>query len=78
RREMAELADLVVALRLPEGAFRQVAGTDVVIDLLILRRRLPSQPRQGVAWERSVEVATADGPATINEVFAARPDWVLG
>ncbi|MDQ6614911.1 MAG: hypothetical protein M3083_09215 [Actinomycetota bacterium] len=79
RREMAELADLVGALRLPAGAFRQVAGTDVVIDLVILRRRPPGDTRQGgVAWERSVEVATADGPATINEVFAARPDWVLG
>jgi hypothetical protein len=33
RREMAELADLVGAIRLPTGAMRRVAGTDVVCDL---------------------------------------------
>jgi adenine-specific DNA methylase len=39
RREMAMLADLVGAVRLPAGAHRRTAGTDVVTDLLILRRR---------------------------------------
>jgi hypothetical protein len=39
RREMAKLADLVGAVRLPAGAHRRTAGTDVVTDLLILRRR---------------------------------------
>ncbi|MDP9072782.1 MAG: methyltransferase domain-containing protein, partial [Actinomycetota bacterium] len=78
RREMAELADLVGAVRLPEGAFRQVAGTDVVIDLVVLRRRAEGETRSGVGWERSVEVATADGPVTANEVFVTHPEWVLG
>ncbi len=78
RREMAELADLVGAVRLPEGALRAVAGTDVVIDLLLLRRRLDGEARSGPDWQRCVEVSTPDGPAAVNEVFAARPDWVLG
>ena len=78
RREMADLADLVGAVRLPEGAFRQVAGTDVVIDLVVLRRRADGEPRSGVGWERSVDMATADGPVTANEVFVAHPEWVLG
>jgi N12 class adenine-specific DNA methylase len=78
RREMAEMADLVGAVRLPEGAFRAVAGTDVVIDLLVLRRRLDGEARRGPAWERSVEVATGDGPVAVNEVLAAHPQWVLG
>ncbi|WP_433860162.1 helicase-related protein [Streptomyces kronopolitis] len=39
RMEMARKADLVGAIRLPTGAHRRTAGTDVVTDLLILRRR---------------------------------------
>jgi hypothetical protein len=44
RREMAAQADLVGAIRLPSRAFWRVAGTEVVTDLLILRRRDPDQP----------------------------------
>jgi hypothetical protein len=73
RRELAELADLVSALRLPEGAFRQVAGTEVVIDLVVLRRRHDGQPRSDLRWDRSVDVATSDGPVTANEVFGSHP-----
>ncbi|MFC8537992.1 UvrD-helicase domain-containing protein [Streptomyces sp. NPDC057249] len=39
RMEMARKADLVGAIRLPSGAHRRTAGTDVVTDLLIFRRR---------------------------------------
>lgn len=39
RMEMARKADLVGAVRLPTGAHRRTAGTDVVTDLLIFRRR---------------------------------------
>jgi SAM-dependent methyltransferase len=39
RREMAQLADLVAAIRLPEDAHQRAAGTHVVTDLLIFRRR---------------------------------------
>ncbi len=39
RREMAALADLVGAVRLPSGAHQRTAGTGVVTDLLIFRRR---------------------------------------
>ncbi|PLS75695.1 MAG: helicase [Actinobacteria bacterium] len=78
RREIASLADLIGAIRLPEGAFRAVAGTDVVIDLVVLRRREPELPPRGVDFERTVEVATPDGSVRINQVFAARPGWVLG
>ncbi len=78
RREIASLADLVGAVRLPEGAFRAVAGTDVVIDLVVLRRREPGLPARGLDFERAVKVTTPDGSVTVNEVFAARPEWVLG
>lgn len=78
RSAMAETADLIGALRLPDGAMQQVAGTDAAMDLLLLRRRLPDAGPAGESWLGTVEVETPDGPVTVNEVFAAHPDWVLG
>ena len=43
RREIASLADLVGAIRLPGGAHQRAAGTNVVTDLLVLRRREPGR-----------------------------------
>ena len=43
RREIASLADLVGAIRLPGGAHQRAAGTSVVTDLLVLRRREPGR-----------------------------------
>jgi hypothetical protein len=45
------LADLVGAIRLPERAFARSSGTDVVVDLVVLRRRLPGAEPAGPAWE---------------------------
>lgn len=88
RREMAMLADLVGAVRLPERAFARSSGTDVVVDLLVLRRRLPGAEPIGPAWEHVVPVdlsangATTDQgsgePLEVNEYFDAHPDRVLG
>lgn len=81
RREMAQLADLVGAIRLPSGAHRRAAGTEVVTDLLILRRREPDRtPLHAEGWER-VEHTTLgdDGPAVeINRYFLDHPERVLG
>jgi SAM-dependent methyltransferase len=52
RREIAALADLVGALRLPGGAHQRAAGTGVVTDLLILRRREPGREPDPTAWEQ--------------------------
>jgi N12 class adenine-specific DNA methylase len=84
RREMASLADLVGAVRLPERAFAQSSGTDVVVDLVVLRRRLPGAEPTGSAWERVEPVdltrpaAGPSDPVEVNEYFAARPDRVVG
>ena len=59
RREMAQLADLVGAVRLPSRAHQQAAGTSVVTDLLVLRRREPGRPGNGESWEN---VTHADLP----------------
>lgn len=78
RREMAELADLLGALRLPEGAHRRAAGTDVVTDLLILRRRVPGEPGQGAQFERSVPIELNGVTVALSEYFVEHPGHVLG
>jgi N12 class adenine-specific DNA methylase/SAM-dependent methyltransferase len=84
RREMAHLGDLIGAVRLPSNAHRRAAGTQVVTDLLILRRREPDQPPTDAdSWEWAVPrtVANADGTDTtvlINDYFQDHPERVLG
>ncbi|MFP5375303.1 MAG: methyltransferase domain-containing protein [Acidimicrobiia bacterium] len=83
RREIAARADLVGAVRFPAGAFAAAAGTDVVADLLILRRRGEGEAPGGLAWAAAVPFAGAgDEPGAevvlVNEVFAARPELVVG
>ena len=82
RREIAGLADLVGAIRLPERAFARSSGTDVVVDLVVLRRRPPGAEPAGPSWEHvaPAPIDTADGAESleVNEYFVANPDRVLG
>ncbi len=80
RREIAGLADLVGAVRLPTRAHAEAAGTDVVTDLLILRRREPDRAPDPVDWEqvRPLEVADSPAPIPVNGYFHDHPEQVLG
>ena len=80
RREMAALGDLVTAVRLPGGAHRRAAGTDVVTDLLIFRRREPGREPRPVDWERteSVKVGDEQAEVRVNSYFLHHPEKVLG
>ncbi|ODT14579.1 MAG: lactate dehydrogenase [Kaistia sp. SCN 65-12] len=81
REHIARTADLVAAIRLPEGSFRQDAGTDVVIDILFFRKRKHEEPEGDVSWLDTDEVRPGegdDGVIRINRWFARHPDFVLG
>ena len=78
RRYLAERADLLGAIRLPQTAFQQNAGTEVVTDVLFLRKKTDGEETTGQAWDKLAEVATPEGPAMINEYFAEHPEMVLG
>lgn len=81
RRAMHELADLVGAVRLPAGTFSASSGTDVVTDLLVLRRRPHGIPALDDSWLTTVPLAgstDADEPVHVNAWFHAHPDFVLG
>ena len=74
RKHIAERADLLGAIRLPNNAFRANAGTDVVSDIIFLQKRdrpIDHEP----AWVQLGK--TADGIA-INSYFADHPEMILG
>ena len=78
RREIAELADLVGAVRLPSGAHQRGAGTTVVTDLLILRRREPGRTPDPTPWEQARLTRIGDAELPVNEYFLANPHLILG
>ena len=78
RREMADLADLVGAVRLPTGSHRRTAGTDAVMDLLILRRRDAGEQPADLAWENTQPVDVDGQQVRINAWLAAHPEMILG
>ncbi|AFN39138.1 DarB-like antirestriction [Burkholderia phage BcepMigl] len=78
RRYLADRANLIGAMRLPQTAFKDNAGTEVVTDVLFLQKRGAGVEDNGVKWLGTAEVQTPQGPAQINEYFAAHPEMVLG
>jgi N12 class adenine-specific DNA methylase len=77
-REMAAMADLVGAVRLPNGAHRRAAGTEVVTDVLLLRRREPGAPVVEQVWETTAAVLVDGQRTRINNYFVDHPELVLG
>jgi N12 class adenine-specific DNA methylase len=77
RREMAGLADLIGAVRLPNGAHRRAAGTDVVTDILLLRRRESDRPAEG-DWDTVTTTPVEGRDVKIHPYFVAHPENVLG
>ncbi|WP_213575671.1 DUF3072 domain-containing protein [Rhodococcus sp. USK13] len=80
REEIAELGDLVGALRLPTKAFDRQAGTDVVTDLLIFRRREAGRAPATATeqWITTSKAELAGGEIQVNDYFLTHPENVLG
>lgn len=79
RQYLADRADLVGAIRLPQTAFKQNAGTEVVTDVIFLRKKAPGETFEGAqSWGKSVPLKVNGNDYNINEYFVANPDMVLG
>lgn len=81
REHIAKSADLIAAIRLPEGSFRRDAGTDVVVDILFFRKRKIGEPEGDQTWLDVNEIrptSTDEGAIRVNRWFARHPDFVLG
>jgi N12 class adenine-specific DNA methylase/adenine-specific DNA methylase len=80
REHIAGTADLVGAVRLPEGSFRADAGTDVGVDILFFRKRRDGDAPGADAWLDHAEIHPAtehEGAIRVNRHFAEHPNMVL-
>ena len=74
RKHMAERADLLGAIRLPNNAFRANAGTDVVSDIIFLQKRdrpIDHEPD----W---VQLGKTEDGFAINQYFVDHSEMILG
>ena len=80
RKYIMQRADLLGAIRLPNTAFAGNAGTSVVTDILILKKRADRTEYAGEAFQESSWERVGSGwdGAYVNEYFTAHPEMVLG
>jgi N12 class adenine-specific DNA methylase len=78
RTHLAEQADLVGAIRLPNTAFKGNAGTEVTTDMLFLHKRAAGQAGNGERWTEAQVIMLDDAPVTLNEYYVRHPHMMLG
>lgn len=75
RRELARKAELIAACRLPRETFGRQAGTEVVSDILVLRKRDEPLADVDAAWVDAVEFSQG---VNANRLFVEHPEYVAG
>lgn len=81
---LADRADLIAAFRLPDTAFKENANTEVVTDILFLKKRGPDEERGGEDFAKVVPMDVKDEGTIeqttykVNEYFEKHPENVLG
>ena len=84
RAQIAASADFIQAIRLPNTAFKDNAGTEVTTDIVFLRKPIPGEPRIAHNWINTETIADTNPEAepgnqlTVNEWFAHNPQMMLG
>jgi N12 class adenine-specific DNA methylase len=86
RRHLAQQAELLAAVRLPGDAFKRNAGTEVVTDIIILRKRATPIRIDETSLPVWVETEMlrlwdehgAEAEMPVNRLFATNPDLALG
>lgn len=84
RQYLADRADLVGAIRLPNTAFKGSAGTEVTTDVIFLRKRAEGEPAGDQSWVQ-VDMVPLPGleggrmtEFKVNRYFTQNPDMILG
>ena len=79
REHLAKEADLVGAIRLPNTAFKENAGTEVTTDIIFLRKRGKGEPPSDTSWVDTQKIIGADGnEIRVNDYYAEHPEMMLG
>ena len=77
RKYMAERAELLGAVRLPNTAFKSVAGTEVTSDIIFLQKRdkIQSVNSENCEW---LDLSTDENGIPMNSYFVNHPDMIIG
>jgi N12 class adenine-specific DNA methylase len=84
RKWIADRADLVAAVRLPNTAFKENAGTEVVTDIIVLRKRGKDEAANNTQWiETGLQDLTNNktgetSSINVNQYFIDNPQHILG
>ena len=82
RAEIGREADFLGAVRLPTGAHRRTAGTEVVTDVLVFRKRLPGEDPtpETLRWVKTqpTDLGEAGARPLMNRYFHDHPENILG
>ena len=88
REWLAEHADLLAAVRLPDTTFKANAGTQVVTDIIFLRKRHELRTDDLPSWVETSEIELdaetvkneedGDGLARHNNIYCEHPEWLIG
>ncbi|MEV6575657.1 DEAD/DEAH box helicase family protein [Streptomyces sp. NPDC051577] len=80
RERLYELGDLVGAVRLPYESHMVAAGTNAVMDVLFLRRRLPGEQPGDDTWlrTRTLVLPGHEEEVRVNNYILDQPEYVLG
>lgn len=77
REELSKVANLVTAVRLPDNAFKDIAGTDVTSDLLVFQK--VAYPEVEPEWLQTTTIHDdMDNQVSYNLYFEQHPEQVLG
>ncbi|MCD7740681.1 MAG: hypothetical protein LUI06_00480, partial [Ruminococcus sp.] len=74
RKQLAEKADLIGAIRLPNTAFKANANTEVTSDIIFLQKH-SAPPKELPDW---IHLGKTENGLSLNKYFADNPDMVLG
>ena len=78
RESISNKASMVAAIRLPNSAFKDNAGTVVVTDVMIFQKKGGAVEADGQRWSQSLPIEIEGETVNINEYFAANPRNIIG
>lgn len=78
RKWISDRADLVAAIRLPDTAFKENAGTEVVTDILVFRKKDGNPFTMAEPFTEVTPIGVGDEEYPLNEYFVKHPDMILG
>lgn len=78
RKDIEQKADFLGAIRLPRTAFKSNAGTEVVTDIIFLRKRIAGEQTVSMTWVNSKPKKIGEEDVFVNEFYENNPSMILG